>query len=302
MKDYIGVDIGGTKIAVVRCNADGEVLSSTTVPAPAQAGGDAMIAAVKHGIESLGDEPIAAIGVGAAGVISGGTVVAASDTFVDWVGVAIDRRLRDRFRVPVYALNDVNAFLAGELTWGVGRGESDLFGLTLGTGVGGAVALNGRVWVGRGGMAGEIGHTPGYGDLLCTCGQSGHLETRASGRAIEAAFLALTGRATPGTEIADRARVGDPSALAVYDGAAQAVAQAAVTAANLFDLLHVVVGGGVRQAWDVLSRPLEQWLARLPSVSGVTVRVSPSSLGKHGVALGAAAAAMEEESREPVGL
>lgn len=300
MGDFIGADIGGTKIAVVRCRPDGTVLTSAKLPAPA--GGGAMLAAVREAIRGLGDGPIDAIGVGAAGVISDGRVMAASDTFVDWVGVAIGEALGAHFDVPVHVLNDVNAFLAGELVWGVGRGETDLFGLTLGTGVGGAVALDGRVRIGRHGMAGEIGHTPGYGDLPCTCGQSGHLETRASGRAIEAAHRRAGGSPIPAAAVADLARQGDPVALQVFREAGEAVAQAAVTAANLFDLLHVVVGGGVREAWDVLAPPLEDWLARVPSVSGATVRVSPSSLGEFGVALGAAAAAIKEESRAAVGV
>lgn len=302
MRDYLGVDIGGTKITVVRCDEVGRVLRAHTVPAPAQHGGDAMLAAVERAAAELGGGPVAAVGVGAAGVIADGTVVAASETFVDWIGVDLERRLSEALHVPVHALNDVNAFLSGELTWGVGRGESDLFGLTLGTGVGGAVALGGHVWVGSHGMAGEIGHTPGYGSLPCTCGQSGHLETVASGRAIERAYRHRTGRQVSGAEVARLAHAGDRDAQVVFGDAGEAVAQAAVTAANLFDLLHVVVGGGVRQAWDVLAPPMEHWLARVPSVSGATVRVSPSSLGEHGVALGAAAAAMEKESHEPVGV
>ncbi|MDO5678174.1 MAG: ROK family protein, partial [Propionibacteriaceae bacterium] len=206
MKHFIGVDIGGTKISVVRCAADGTVLQATTSPAPAKAGGGAMLRAVERAVSQVGSAPFSAIGVGAAGVIHDGRVVAASESFVDWVGTAIDLRLQEAFAVPVHVLNDVNAFLAGELAWGVGRGESDLFGLTLGTGVGGAVALDGRVWVGAHGMAGEIGHTPGYSDLSCTCGQVGHLETRASGRAIESAYAVRTGERCSSPQIADRAR------------------------------------------------------------------------------------------------
>ncbi|MFV0406365.1 MAG: ROK family protein [Propioniciclava sp.] len=289
---YIGIDIGGTKIAAVRCDASGNILDQATSPCPAKDGGSAMMATVSGLIRALEGGQIDAIGVGAAGVIAQGTVLAASASFSDWAGVRIEQTLADEFGLPVAAMNDVNAFLAGELRWGAAQGDSDVFGLTLGTGVGGAVVLNGKIWVGARGMAGEIGHTPGYGDRRCTCGEIGHLETRAAGRALEREYERLSGESITARSVAQRARAGDQHALAVFTDAAAALGQAVVTVANLFDILHVVVGGGVRQAWDLLGPGVAEWLHQVPSISGQVVQVSPSVLGSHGVALGAAAAAM----------
>lgn len=292
-----GLDIGGTKISAVLCDRSGTVLADGVVPAPAREGGPAMTAAAAALVRSLeqGSGLVAvAAGVGAAGVIdqASGTVRAASESFTDWVGYAIGPELSNALGVPVAAENDVNAFLMGELRWGSVAGSAHAIGITLGTGVGGAVAIDGRILSGPHGAAGEIGHTPGYSDLVCTCGQVGHLETLASGRSIEARYAERVGAdGTSGVEIAELARAGDADATAVFDAAGHALALAIATAVNLFDVVEVVVGGGVREAWDVLEPSLSATLAENGPVSGLALAVHPARLGGRAVALGAAALA-----------
>lgn len=292
-----GLDIGGTKISAVLCDADGVVRARGQVPAPAAEGGPAMAAAAARLVRSLEHGTglrAAAVGVGAAGVIdqAAGVVRAASETFTDWAGFPLGPVLADALGVPVAVENDVNAFLLGELRWGAVAGEDHVLGVMLGTGVGGAIALDGRIYAGPRGAAGEIGHTPGYSAIVCSCGQVGHLETLASGRSIEARYAERTGRSGAGAaELAERARSGDADAAAVFAACGRAFALAVSTAANLLDVVSVVVGGGVRGAWDLIEPALAATLLENEPVSGYPLAVRPAELGGDAVALGAAALA-----------
>lgn len=290
-----GIDIGGTKIAALLVDADGRVLERGVVSAPAGDGGDAMADAAASLVNELlarADARLVAAGVGAAGVIDPetGVVLAASDSFVGWAGYPLGAELESRLGVKVRVENDVNAFLLGEVARGAAA-ATDVLGIMLGTGVGGAVVLDGALRYGHSGAAGEIGHTPGYSDRICTCGQTGHLETVASGRSIEARYLEATGHAEPADVIADLARRGDPEAGGVFERAGRALGLACVTAGGILDLGAVVVGGGVTRAWDLLEPALHEVLRTDSPVSGVALDVVRSTLGEDAVALGAVTAA-----------
>ncbi|WP_234407347.1 ROK family protein [Microterricola viridarii] len=245
-----GIDIGGTKISALIVDRAGTVLASGTVPAPAREGGTAMsraAALLVQGLEeSLGLRVIAA-GVGAAGVIDAetGVIIAASESFTDWAGFALGDDLGERLGVGVAVDNDVNAFLLGETRYGAIAGSQNALGIMLGTGVGGALALGGDVFLGGRGAAGEIGHTPGYSDIVCTCGQVGHLETLASGRSIAARYSERAGVDVTDAAVlvAERARAGEADAVATFDAAGHAIALAIATAVNLVDVQDVVIGG-----------------------------------------------------------
>lgn len=292
----VGVDIGGTKISALVVDADGTVLARGVVPAPVTEGGDAMADAAASLARTLVDDAgvtLVGAGVGAAGVIDHvtGTVRAASATFTGWAGYPLGDAMTERLGVPVCVENDVNAFLLGETAWGAATSD-DVLGVMLGTGVGGALVLDGVFRHGPHGAAGEIGHTPGYGALVCTCGQTGHLETLASGTSIGLRYGERTGRTgLDARAVADLARSGDADAVAVFDTAGRAVALACVTTAGVLDLDTAVIGGGVAQSWDLLAPAVTRTLATDAPVSGVALRIIPGTLGADAVALGAAAVA-----------
>lgn len=302
-----GVDIGGTKIRAAVVAPGGAVLASATAPTPS--GGEAMldVAAnlVARAVVSAGF-PVAAVGVGAAGVVDPGTgeVLAASDSFSGWVGTNLRDGIAKRTGLRVVAANDVDSFLVGEATWGAVRGVRSAAGIALGTGVGGALWLDGALYRGAG-AAGEIGHMPGFGAARCTCGQRGHLETLASGRSVARRYAELiwadvggerTGdvgapAAAGAAEIEDRARAGDPTAVRVLADAGHAVGSAVLMLAALLDVGHVVVGGGLARAWDLLEPALLARLREEPPVSGHPVEVRRAALGGDATVVGAAALA-----------
>lgn len=288
-----GVDIGGTKVSALLVDDQARVLGRASVRTPVPAGGPAIADAAATLVGDLAERTgvrLCGIGVGAAGVVDSvhGVIVAASDSFTDWAGFRLADELGRRTGVPVYVENDVNAFLIGEAS--VRPHEADLLGIMLGTGVGGALLLDGRLRHGPHGSAGEIGHTPGYSDLVCTCGQLGHLETLASGRSIGLRYGERTGiTGLDAVRVAERARNGDEDARAVFAAAGRAVALACVTAAGLVELSRVVVGGGVIGAWDLMEPAILITLATDSPVSGVELTIEPSRLGADAVALGVAA-------------
>ncbi|MFE9862010.1 ROK family protein [Streptomyces sp. NPDC005506] len=296
---FAGVDIGGTTTQVVVCAEDLTVLDRAEVATPSADGGRAMIGAALDALAPLLERTpgrLAGCGVGAAGVVDSATgrILVASDSFTGWAGFAVTDAVEEALGVPAFLDNDVNAFLYGEVSGGAVRGESDVLGMTLGTGVGGALWTGGALFAGPHGAAGEIGHIPGFGDLLCSCGGRGHLETLASGRSIGARYADRTGRRLTAREVAQAAGHGDQDALAVYEAAGAGIAQAIVMTAGVVDITTVVVGGGVSRAWPLLEPLILTSLAADPPVSGHPVRLVKAALASDAVPVGAAARARQE--------
>ncbi|MGN5635300.1 ROK family protein [Streptomyces sp. AC154] len=296
---FAGVDIGGTTTQVVLCDEELTVLDRAETATPAAHGGPAMISAALDVLTPLLERThgrLTGCGVGAAGVVDSGTghILVASDSFTGWAGFGVTDAVQEALGVPAFLDNDVNAFLYGETSGGAVRDEPDVLGITLGTGVGGALWSGGRLFTGPHGAAGEIGHIPGFGDLLCSCGGRGHLETLAAGRSIGTRYAERTGRRLTAREVAGAAERGDEDALAVYRAAGSGIARAIVMTAGVVDITTVVVGGGVSHAWSLLGPVIDASLAEEPPVSGHPVRLVRSGLGADAVPVGAAARARRE--------
>jgi glucokinase len=199
--------------------------------------------------------------------------------------------LSGRLRAPVTVDNDANAFLFGEALAGAAAGHPDVLAISVGTGVGGAILLRGEIWQGAHGLAGEIGHTPGHGDEVCTCGAVGHLETIAAGPSIARRYAARSGTSRGVAEIAGLAMAGDAVAQGVLDDAGAAIGRAVGIAAVLLDCPVVVLGGGVMRSWALMEAACTRTLraSTLGGGSGISVRLG--ALGPRATALGAAALA-----------
>jgi glucokinase len=288
---WIGVDIGGTKIQVVRCDDDLRVLDSRRAESPpGRMLGTALALASELRADARG------IGVGAAGVIdpATGSVRTASDSFPDWAGT----RLADvvsELGLPVVVDNDVNAFLHGEAMAGAAQGFRHAFGITVGTGIGGALISDGVLLRGASGGAGEIGHTPGFGDEPCTCGARGHLESVASGLSISRRY----GQDIGAAQVAKRARAGDSAAQRVFQEAGAALGQAIAVVATILDSQIAVLGGGVLAAWDLLRDPCRTSVRASVLDTNKGLLIEPAQLGEHAVAIGAASLAAAQAGHEP---
>ncbi|MDH6212851.1 ROK family protein [Streptomyces pseudovenezuelae] len=289
----LGVDIGGTNIKWVH-RADAAVVARGTLPTPAA--GPAQVAAAIAEIAAA--RTVEAIGVALPGHLSpdlrSTTTIPNIDG--DWQGFPLADMLERATAKPVLLMNDARAFASAELALGAARGHSDVVFMTMGTGIGGAIALGGTVLRGPGDRIGEIGHmTAAPGGDRCGCGARGCLETVAGGRALATAWSrALDSRgtgnqdrsATP-EDLVQAARSGDTTARKILDTAATAVSTALGSVLAQLGLSTVVVGGGVAPAFDMMRPAVEPVLRDRWRLIG-PVTLLAAALGPYAGAMGAA--------------
>lgn len=298
----VGIDIGGTKLAGSAVTADGRMLNRRVRESP-KVDADAIIEAVGDLAQELGSDGLP-VGVGIAGIVSPDGVMRYGPNLP--VGeVPIGPRLAERLSAPVVVRNDADVALYGEYRAGAGRGHDDLVMLTLGTGVGGALLVGGRIVGGTSGFAGELGHMVIVdGGRHCACGNLGCLEAYASGSAMgERARDLLTRRATDsrlrdlpdgelqGRHVTDAAVEGDAFAQEVLADAGAWLGVGIANLVNALDPSLVLVGGGasVRPAPWLLPAASRSMRDR---VMGAAYRTLPdvvlAGLGEHAGLIGAA--------------
>lgn len=284
----IGVDIGGTKIAAGVVDDDGRIVAKTKRTSRGLDVDDLDAAVVDACRELAAAHDVGAVGLAAPGFIGADQATVRFTPNLPWR----DHPLRDRVAaalgldVPIVVANDANAAGWAEFRFGVGRDASDMLLLTIGTGLGGAVVVAGRLVVGAWGMAGEVGHMRVVPDgQLCGCGQSGCWEQYASGSALvrEARSAAATDpdRAARLLELADgdperitgpavttAALDGDPLAVDLLADVGRWIGEGSATVAALLDPELVVIGGGVAAAGDLLLAPAREAFAAHLSARG----------------------------------
>ncbi|KUO10604.1 ROK family transcriptional regulator [Streptomyces sp. DSM 15324] len=245
--------------------ADGTLLHQDRRPTGRERGPDAVVDAILGfaadlralGVERLG-EPAAAAGVAVPGLVdeTDGTAVYAAN--LGWRDVPLRTLLTERLGAPVALGHDVRTGGLAEGRVGAGRGADRFLFVALGTGIAGAIGVDGRVEAGAHGFAGEIGHVVVRpGGTPCPCGQRGCLERFASAAAVSEAWAAACG--DPEADAADCAEAvasGDPNAVRVWQRALDALADGLVTALTLLDPRTLVIGGGLAEAGDTLFTPL----------------------------------------------
>jgi glucokinase len=268
-----GIDVGGTKIAGGVVDEKGTILEELRVESPAR-----NVSAIEAAIEQLVTElrtrhPIEAVGVGAAGYIDKARAVVLFAPNLAWRDLDLKSDLERALGLPVVVENDANAAAWGEFQFGAGHDVDDLLLVTVGTGVGGGVVLDGALYRGAFGVGAEIGHMRVVPDgILCGCGNRGCFEKYASGSAlVRSAQMAAREGSLLAADLLERAG-GDPDAItgplvtdAARDGDAFAIEQLAsvgrwlgegiASLAAILDPAVVVVGGGVSAADDLLLDP-----------------------------------------------
>ncbi|GAA4831168.1 ROK family protein [Kitasatospora terrestris] len=300
----LAVDIGGTKTtAAVVVDRDGTPVPAVrrTAPTPAADGGAAVLASAlglalacaEEGRAVLGTAAVA-VGFGTAGVVDrlGRSVVAATSALPGWAGTELASAAERELGMPATVMNDVQAFLAGECAAGAARHCDVAVAVMAGTGIGGAVAVGGRLVRGAHGAAGHLGHlpVPGAESLLCPCGATGHVEARAAGPAMtDEARRRLPDRHLPDLRaVAALAEAGDSVARSVLESGGHALGTALAGVVAALDPDVVVLGGGAAASGPWFEAGLRAALAShtLPLLAGV--RLTRSALDADAVLIGAA--------------
>jgi glucokinase len=283
----IGVDVGGTKVLGGVVDDLGAVLKTARRDTPRE-GGTALTQAIADVAKELMAEfPVDSVGVSAAGFVSSDRkTMLATPNIAGWNGVDLDYQLTSLIGLPVVIENDANAAAWGEARFGAGRGKRHMLMLTVGTGIGGGIVVNGDLYRGAFGIAAEIGHIRVVPDgHLCGCGARGCFEQYGSGNALmrhareaiaaspdiarnllsrgDGTIEGLTGKA-----ITDAAREGDAVALAAFNTTAQWLGAGIASLSVILDPECVAIGGGVIDAGEILLKPTRDALERSMPFAG----------------------------------
>ena len=271
----IGVDVGGTKVAAGLVDPDGHMIAETKRATPAS-DADAAAAAIADVIEELrAGHVVEAVGIGAAGFVGSdrATMLFAAN-LPGWRNESLRDEISGRVGLPVVVENDANAAAWAEYRFGAGRGESHLVCVTVGTGIGGGIVIDGRLYRGRFGIGAEVGHfRVEPNGRPCGCGQRGCWEQYASGNALvrearararedpdEARILLhLSDDGAPetimGPHVTRAAREGDPVAVASFEAVGRWLGQGLADIAEVIDPGCFIIGGGVVAAGELLLGP-----------------------------------------------
>ncbi|WP_025721800.1 ROK family glucokinase [Paenibacillus polymyxa] len=305
---YVGVDLGGTAIKVGICNENGQLLHTYEGPTETDKGVDVVIGNIEKYVRHIVDQSpyewdqLKGVGAGVAGftnVREGIIVLAPNIGFRD---VPIRALLEERIGKPVKIDNDANVAALGEAWAGAGKGIENCVCYTLGTGVGGGIIINGKIYQGFSGMAGEIGHisvVPDLEAIQCGCGKMGCLETVSSATGIirmakdavergDRTSLALEDQIAA-KEVFDAAKAGDEVALRIVNRAAFYLGKSMAAVAAVLNPELFIIGGGVSKAGDFLFEEMRRVYTKLaPEPLQKGVSIVPAVLGNDAGIVGAA--------------
>lgn len=291
MSLHLGLDLGGTNLkwVVVERDTDWRVTKTGRVATDTRDGEQSVLHQMTGVAADVvgAHEGIATVGVGMPGVLDAERGVTRFIPNIPgrWDGLPVVQRMTQAVRVPVRLINDARAFALAEHGLGAGRGATSMLGITLGTGVGGGLILDGRLFLGRDGTAGEFGHQTILPDgALCGCGNHGCLETLAKADAIAAAC----GQPSVEESVA-AAQAGNKRAQQGLHDAGRYLGIGASNVVALLSVDRIVVGGGVAAAGDILLDPVRKELVKRVHITDVSrIEVLAGELGVWAGAIGAA--------------
>jgi len=292
----IGIDLGGSKIALGLVSPDDQILSRRRIDTDADEGVDGVTARISAQVDSLKrdlprGETVAGVGIGAPGLLD--PVSGDLYTLLNLPGISntpFRAILQDKLSLPVKLDHDAKAAALGEFHFGAGRDRDSMIYIVIGTGVGAAIIYQGSLIYGESNSAGESGHmTVDPNGRLGHCGSRGCLETYAGGPALIKAYAAASGETISGAEITQRASLGDAVALRVLREAGRALGIAIASMAMTVNIELFVIGGSVASAGDLLLDPARESLKSYCFEEvAAKIRVSASTLGEDAALLGAA--------------
>ena len=269
----IGVDVGGTKVAGGVVDEHGNILAQHRVHTPAR-DAEATTEAITSVIQTLRtDYTIEGVGIGIAGFVDADrSMVYFAPNLLGWRNGPLREEVEKRVRLPVVVENDANAAAWGEARFGAGRADKFLVCVTVGTGVGGGIVVNGRAIEGANSIAGEWGHNslpwPAAGELpgpRCGCGKAGHIEAFLSGPGLLRDYRLAAGESLEPAQIVARAESGDSTCEAVLARYEERLARALASVINLLDPDVIVLGGGMSNAGRLYRNVPPRWGAHVYS-------------------------------------
>ena len=307
----IGVDLGGTNLRVAAVNENGGLFDHLNLETLVERGREDVVDRLTNGILELGSRwkdryQLAGIGIGIPGILRlREGILVASPNLPGWENFNVRAQIARRLNAPFLLENDANAAALGEKWIGSGRNVNHLCFLTMGTGIGGGLIFDGKIWHGASGMAAELGHVTLYPEgRLCACGNKGCLEAYAAASAVVKAAqemlqagtaseglrkLAASGLKLTSARVYELARENDPSAQEIYRQVGRALGLAIANFIAIFDIETFVLGGGAVDAWDMFEKSMFEEVARRSYVWRNDPRkILKSSLGSHAGIFGAA--------------
>ena len=309
----IGIDIGGTKVAGGVVDIDGHITHRARRDTPHRSKSpavveDTIVDVVDELLQLVGSEAVVAVGIGAAGFVAADRATVVFAPHLSWRHEPLEEMLQKRVAVPISVDNDANGAIWAEWKFGAARGESHVMMITLGTGIGGGILVNGQVQRGRFGIAGEFGHMQVVpGGHRCECGNRGCWEQYASGNALVREARSLVSEDSPiardlldrvegqpgnltGPLITQAARDGDPTSRELLAEVGNWLGVGIANLAAAFDPGMFVIGGGVSSAGDLLLDPARETFKRQLTGRGYRpeARIVAAQLGNDAGLIGAA--------------
>lgn len=281
-------DIGGTDIKYGICNENFEFVQTNKIPTDAKKGGQALIQKVISIIEEYKDVDRVAISTAGQVDSQNGIVVYSTDNIPYYTGMMVKKTIENKTGIPTYVENDVNAAALGEAQFGAAKGCNNFICLTYGTGIGGAIFLNGQLYKGCGSSAGELGHIITHaGGKQCTCGGEGCYECYASAKALTNAVMKVTGENLNGFEIFSKENFERPEIRFEIDKWVDEIITGLINIIYTFNPPLIVLGGGImneKYIIDLIDRKIYNRLMD----NFRSVNIVKSQLGNKAGMLGAA--------------
>ncbi|MEU9715437.1 ROK family transcriptional regulator [Streptomyces sp. NPDC047976] len=299
----IGVDFGHTHLRVAVGNLAHQVLAEEAEPLDVDASwvdgfdrAESLVGRLVQGIGVARDKVIG-VGLGVPGPIDVESGTLGSTAILPgWAGINPRQELSQRLGVPVYVDNDANLGALGELVWGSGRGVRDLAYIKVASGVGAGLVINGQIYRGPGGTAGEIGHiTLDESGPVCRCGNRGCLETFAAARYVLPLLQGTHGPELTMEKVVELARGGDPGCRRVITDVGRHIGSGVASLCNLLNPSRIVLGGSLAEAGELVLAPIRESVGRyaIPSAAR-QLSVLTGSLGGRAEVLGALALVLSE--------
>lgn len=289
---FIGLDVGATKIAAGLVVKQGKILKKKILKTEVWKGKKVILTNINKAIESVWKPKVQAIGIGMAGQCETktGTFLSGPNFPKNFRNIKIKKILESKFKVPVFLDNDARCFTLAESIFGVGKNYKNIIGITIGTGIGSGVIIDGKIYRGKNNTAGEIGHqtldtSPPF---RCSCGRRGHFEALVSGKAMINFYKHLTGKTKSTFEITKLAKRGDKTAQNVITLLSKYLTLGLANVIHIFNPEIIVLGGGLAQIEEIWQPALKNLKKELIYKSLRQTKIIKSKLKDKAGILGAA--------------